>query len=82
MAHTLSGNQVLDASVDELWHACKHSHTIMCDLLPEYFAKAEYVEGQGEPGSIRVITMGPGKCIIAMLCHQYFVMNFFYVSSE
>jgi hypothetical protein len=60
MAQTLSHTAVLQASADELWEACKHVDAIFCDLLPEYFVKVEYEQGHGEPGSIRVITTGPG----------------------
>lgn len=60
MSRTLSHSVVLQAPAEDIWEACKHADKILCDLMPEYFAKTEFLQGHGEPGSIRVITMGPG----------------------
>jgi len=60
MSQTLSHTEVLQAPAEDIWEACKHADKILCDLMPEYFAKSEFEQGHGEPGSIRVITMGPG----------------------
>jgi len=59
MSHTYSHTEILQAPADDIWEACKNADKILCDLMPEFFAKSEYEQGHGEPGSIRVITMGP-----------------------
>jgi len=59
MSHTLSHTEVLQCPAAEIWEACKHADTILPELMPDYFTKTEFIQGHGEPGSIRVITMGP-----------------------
>jgi hypothetical protein len=61
MSHTISNSAVLQASADELWAVSRHVDTIFCDFMPEFFAKSEFLQGYGEPGSIRWVTTGPGK---------------------
>lgn len=64
MSQTLTYTEVLHCSAEEMWEACKHADTILPDLMPELFAKSELLQGHGEPGSIRVITMGSGMYAI------------------
>lgn len=61
MSQTLAHTEVLQCPAAEIWEACKHADTILPELMPDYFTKTEFLQGHGEPGSIRVITMGPGK---------------------
>jgi hypothetical protein len=57
---TLSHTEVLDASPDAIWEACKHADELLPKAMPEFFASSTFLQGNGEPGSIRVIKMGPG----------------------
>jgi hypothetical protein len=61
---TLSYTAVLDASPDAIWEACKHADELLLKAMPEFFASFTYLKGHGEPGSIRLVKMGPGmkKC--------------------
>jgi hypothetical protein len=56
---TLSHTDVLDASIDAIWEASKHVNEWLPKALPEFFASSSYVQGHGEPGSIRVVKLGP-----------------------
>jgi hypothetical protein len=57
---TLSHTEVLDASIVAIWEASKHVNEWLPKALPEFFASSSYVQGHGEPGSIRVVKLGPG----------------------
>ncbi len=57
---TLSHTEVLDASPDAIWEACKHADKLLPKAMPEYFVSSMFLQGHGEPGSIRVVKMGPG----------------------
>jgi len=59
MAQTLSHTQALNCSAEDAWECCKHSDKVLPDLLPEYFAKAEILEGNGGPGTLRALHFGP-----------------------
>jgi len=56
---TLSHTEVLDASPDAIWEACKHADELLLKEMPEFFASFTFLQGHGEPGSIRVVKMGP-----------------------
>jgi hypothetical protein len=56
---TLSHTEVLDASPDAIWEACKHADKLLPKAMPEYFVSSMFLQGHGEPGSIRVVKMGP-----------------------
>ncbi len=60
----LSHTEVSDASFDTIWEACKHADELVPKAMPELCASSTFREGHGEPGSIRVVKMGPGmkKC--------------------
>ncbi|KAG0606201.1 hypothetical protein M758_9G121800 [Ceratodon purpureus] len=49
----------LTGDANDLWEACKHAVALLPDLAPEYFAKAEFAQGSGAPGSIGVFHFGP-----------------------
>ncbi|KAH8941382.1 hypothetical protein BDL97_14G035700, partial [Sphagnum fallax] len=44
---------------DDIWGACKHAHDILPHLLPGFFTKSVFLQGHGEPGSIRIVKLGP-----------------------
>ncbi len=60
MVHTVSHTELLQCSADGIWEACKHADEILPALMPDYFTKSVFLQGQGEPGSIRIVKMGPG----------------------
>jgi hypothetical protein len=60
MVHTLSHTEPLQCSADGIWEACKHADEILPALMPDHFTKSVFLQGHGEPGSIRVVKMGPG----------------------
>ncbi|CAM6022718.1 unnamed protein product [Sphagnum balticum] len=49
----------LRCSVDAIWKACKNVDEVLPRVMPDYFQKSEYLEGNGGPGTLRLITMGP-----------------------
>ncbi|XP_024368505.1 uncharacterized protein [Physcomitrium patens] len=59
MAHTLSHTELLNCDAADAWECCKHSDKVLPDLLPEYFSSAEILEGNGGPGTLRVLHFGP-----------------------
>ncbi|CAM6016947.1 unnamed protein product [Sphagnum balticum] len=59
MVHTLSHTESLQCSSDGIWEACKHADEILPALMPDYFTKSVFLQGHGEPGSIRIVKMGP-----------------------
>lgn len=60
MSQTISHTEVLQVRADELWEAAKQVETLLPAYMPDSFKKSEYLQGNGEPGSIRVITLGSG----------------------
>jgi hypothetical protein len=55
MSHT----EVLQCSADDIWGACKHADDILPHLMPDFFTKSVFLQGHGEPGSIRIVKLGP-----------------------
>ncbi|CAK9203652.1 unnamed protein product [Sphagnum troendelagicum] len=44
---------------DDIWGACKHADDILPHLLPGFFTKSVFLQGHCEPGSIRIVKLGP-----------------------
>jgi hypothetical protein len=82
MVHTLSHTESLQCSSDGIWEACKHADEILPALMPDYFAKSVFLQGHGEPGSIRIVKMGPGMTVILDSFHLYDLLktNHFFCS--
>lgn len=57
---TVEDRRVLDVSLDRAWRIAKNSHELLPQLMPEIFESIDLEEGDGGPGSIFVLTMGPG----------------------
>jgi hypothetical protein len=57
---TTSHTETLDASPDAIWSVHKQENTILPKALPHLFQSITWVQGSGEPGSVRVCKMGPG----------------------
>lgn len=51
----------LGVSAAAMWAAMKDQNTILPKLMPEAIASIENVEGEGGPGSLRVVKFGPSK---------------------
>ncbi len=60
MVHTFSHTEPLQCSADGIWEACKHVDEFLAALMPDYFTKSTFLQGHGEPGSIRIVKTGPG----------------------
>ncbi len=68
MVHTMSHTEVLQCSADDIWGACKHADDILPRLMPDFFTKSVFLQGHGEPGSIRIVKLGPGMTLLTLLC--------------
>lgn len=71
---TFVHTEVLNGDANDLWEACKHAVALLPDIAPEYFAKAEFAEGSGGPGSIGVFHFGPGTPMLhfKQIAYLYF----------
>ncbi|KAG6541166.1 hypothetical protein Mapa_017463 [Marchantia paleacea] len=49
----------LEVSAAAMWAALKDQNTIFPKLMPEAIASIEIVEGEGGPGSARIVKFGP-----------------------
>ncbi|KAG6541167.1 hypothetical protein Mapa_017464 [Marchantia paleacea] len=49
----------LGVSASVMWAALKDQNTIFPKLMPEAIASIDIVEGEGGPGSVRVVKFGP-----------------------
>jgi hypothetical protein len=56
---TFQHTELLNGDANDLWEACKHAVALLPDLSPQYFAKAEFAQGSGAPGSIAIFHFGP-----------------------
>lgn len=65
---TMTHAATLEASPDAIWKACKNVDEILPKAMPQFFASTTLVQGHGEPGSIRVVKMGPGKYFHQSFC--------------
>lgn len=61
---TLTHVKTLDVSPEDMWKACQDVDAILSNAMPGFFESVRLVKGHGEPGSVRVVKMGPGKNII------------------
>jgi len=60
MVHTLSHTEPLQCSADDMWEAVKDVNVLLPTIGPDYFTKTFFLEGYGEPGTIRILQLGPG----------------------
>ncbi len=60
MVHTLSHTEPLQCSADDMWEAVKYANVLLPAIGPDYFTKSFFLEGYGEPGTIRILQLGPG----------------------
>lgn len=59
----MKGEIVLNIPAEKAWEMYRDNDKIS-RINPEMFAKAEYIQGDGEPGSLRRFHLGPGKSFV------------------
>jgi len=55
----VSHTEPLQCSADDTWEAVKYLNLLLPTIGPDYFTKSFFLEGYGEPGSIRILQLGP-----------------------
>ncbi len=50
----------LQCSADDMWEAVKDADALLPTIGPDYFTKSFFLQGYGEPGTIRILQLGPG----------------------
>jgi hypothetical protein len=43
-----------------MWEAVRDLNLLLPTIAPDYFTKSFFLEGYGEPGTIRILQLGPG----------------------
>ncbi|KAJ6433451.1 hypothetical protein OIU84_017191, partial [Salix udensis] len=56
---SMKGEVELDITAEKAWEMYRDNE-IISKIYPEMLAHAEYIEGDGSPGSLRLFRMGPG----------------------
>lgn len=64
----------LEVSAVAMWAALKDQHTIFPKLMPEAIASMEIVDGEGGPGSSRVVKFGPSKLFYITCIHAVYTI--------
>lgn len=57
---TMKHTEILQASPEAIWEAAKLADIILCKTPPDHFESTRLALGYGGPGSVRIITTGPG----------------------
>jgi hypothetical protein len=55
--------RTLEAPADTIWNILMHEDVILPKVIPHIIASYEFLEGNGEAGSIRLLKLGHGKHI-------------------
>ena len=65
-------NRTLEAPCDTIWNILMHEDVILPKIIPHIIASYEFLEGNGEPGSIRLLKLGHGMHIanLTLNCHR------------
>lgn len=69
----MKGQVVLNLPAEKAWEMYRNNE-IISKINPEMLAHAEYIQGDGSPGSLRLFKLGPG--MHAQLL-SYFI-NYYY----
>lgn len=56
---SMRGEVVLNIPAAQAWEMYRNNET-MSQINPDMLAKAEYLHGDGSPGSLRLFKLGPG----------------------
>lgn len=62
--------QTLNAPADTIWNILMHEDVILPKVIPHIIASYEFLEGNGEPGSIRLLKLGHGMHVASILCRK------------
>ncbi|KAF3618004.1 hypothetical protein FXO38_33654 [Capsicum annuum] len=65
----MKGEILLNMPAEKAWEMYR-DNDIISKINPQMLAKAEYVQGDGEPGSLRCFHLGPGKSFMSLCCHM------------
>lgn len=57
---TMKGEVVLNIPAERAWEMYRDNE-IISKINPQMLAGAEYLEGDGSPGSLRLFKLGPGN---------------------
>lgn len=67
--------RTLQAPVDTIWNILMHEDRILPNIIPHIIASYEFLEGNGEAGSIRLLKLGHGTFLLSapsfLLSHKY-----------
>ena len=55
----MKGEVVLNIPAEKAWEMYRDNEVIS-KINPEMLARAEYIQGDGSPGSLRLFKLGPG----------------------
>lgn len=64
---SMRGQVVLNIGAEKAWEIYRNNE-IIGKINPSMLARAEYLQGDGSPGSLRLFTLGPGTAH-----HLYFL---------
>lgn len=67
---SVEDRRVLDVPLERAWKIAKNSHQLLPQLMPEIFESIDLEEGDGGPGSVFVLTMGPGTVSLSPLASK------------
>lgn len=56
---SMKGEVVLNIPAEKAWEMYRDNEVIS-KINPEMLARAEYIQGDGSPGSLRLFKLGPG----------------------
>lgn len=57
---TMRGEVVLSIPAKKAWEMFTNNE-VLSKIEPDMLASAEYIQGDGTPGSLRLFKLGPGK---------------------
>lgn len=61
----LKGEVELNMPAEKAWEIYRNNQ-IMSKIKPEMLAHAEYIQGDGSPGSLRLLKLGPGILLLQL----------------
>lgn len=80
---SMEDRRVLDLPLERAWKIGKNSFEILPQLMPEYFESIDLEEGDGGPGSVFVLTMGPGMIPPSVVFSRFMIcLKQVYVGSK
>lgn len=76
----MKGEVVLNIPAQKAWEMYRDNE-IISKINPDMLSAAEYIRGDGSPGSLRLFKLGPGKTHLLSLfqhthTHWWFVYTF------